>query len=147
MKRFFAYLCFVLGCISSARAEDVKQTILLLPDEEAECRYISSLITKANGTTNGLVYLREKAQQEERSGNILAASKMLIIANEKGMKDVIGDWLVINGALNTIEIKRGKLPACAKDFGSQAEHGREKTMKILEENTQLLENYTARMKR
>lgn len=113
-----AALCVLNTAIA---AEDVKQTILLLPDEAAECRYIASLAQQADAAFASAKSLRAEGQTLEASGQIKSAAQKNIAASMAAQKFVLDSALNVTAGIAQMKIKHPTLPSCAEPFDAPAQ--------------------------
>lgn len=113
MGRTFIFL-FLLALAGQAGAEDIQQTILLLPDEAAECRYLESVVAKASNTLLSTEMQCEQAESLDAQGKVQEAFRHFgaLVQLLQGM--VPGAVFEIRAALEAEKIKRGTLPSCAE---------------------------------
>ena len=100
----------------AVHAEDVPQTILSLPDEGAECRYVEALHQQAESAFASAQKLRDEGQAFETKGQSRAAAKTYLAAGMVAYKLGMNSASNVTAAIGQLKIKHPLLPACAVPF-------------------------------
>ena len=121
--------CLLTGKL--VRAADIQQTVYMLPDEAAECRYIDSLVKEAESAVDSA----KKLQREGESLSGRAAIPKLLAAAEFSLKFANNKALDIYSAGKAVEIKRGTVPACVTVARNKAGDMMQETLLIANQCT------------
>lgn len=116
-------IILVLPSLSWAQKSDINQTVLLLPDPEAECRYVQSLLDTATAALSGSQRLRDEGEALAAAGNMERAASKMIAAGMTANGLTKDKMLEVTAATQAINIKRGTLPPCAIALHEQGQKG------------------------
>lgn len=106
-----------------AVAEDMQRTVLSLPDEAAECRYLESLWQSAADALEKMRQLRLEGEDLAAQGSWEAATAKMQTCGTMAANLTTGAMLKVTAAVRAIEGKHGTLPACAAQRREQGQKG------------------------
>jgi hypothetical protein len=143
----WAFLVLMLLLVPSlGRAEDLQQTIGLLPDAASECYYVQVLVKSAQATAQGAERAREDSEAAEAAGDLRLASNKMTIASLV-LTATTESWAAVSAALQAIESKHGVLPACAVPLKEEGRRERQEALEKTDHYKQRVASLTERMKR
>jgi hypothetical protein len=139
----------VLGILfvpSLGRAEDLQQTIGLLPDAASQCYYVQALVKSAQATTQGAERARADSEAAEAAGDLRLASNKMTIASIV-LTATTESWTTVSAALQAMESKHGVLPACAVPLKEEWSRERQEALEKTDHYKQRVASLTERLRR
>lgn len=136
-----AGLCLLMSSLAHA-AEDVQQTILLLPDEAAECRYVATLANNARAAVRSAEDLGGKVDALAATGAYREAAHAAIALSPFISGTVLNAVTKVTASTQAIRIKRGTLPPCAEPLYEEGQAGAATVTQLLQANTARLQMLT-----
>jgi hypothetical protein len=131
---------------SLGRAEELQQTIGLLPDAASECYYVQALVKSAQATAQGAERAREDSEAAEAAGDLRLASNKMTIASLV-LTATTESWAAVSAALQAMASKHGTLPACAVPLKEEGDRERQEALEKTDPYKQRVAALTERMKR
>jgi hypothetical protein len=131
---------------SPGRAENLQQTIGLLPDAESECYYVQALVKEARATAQGAERSHQDSEAAEAAGDLRLASNKMTIASIV-LTATTESWATVSAALQAMESQHGVLPACAVPLKDEWSRERQEALEKTDHYKQRVASLTERLRR